>query len=257
MSSKRLSLAFYPLETSKFCNQIYKTTLAKLITGAFGLILLWNLYACGGADSGAANDPRGNLLGKTWGLPKIVEKEVDGKIVRDTQAHTIPYFAFIDQDSAEVNSETVKNKVYVADFFFTSCPTICPKVKKNTKKVYEAFKSNPDFILLSHSIDPQHDTVGRLAWYATKLKIDSKQWHLLTGDKEAIYTIAKAYLASALEDQSAPGGFDHSGGLTLVDRWSRIRGVYDGLDPKKVDQLIEAIPVLLQETSPEDIQALQ
>lgn len=213
------------------------------------------LASCGGGATVTTEQKK--RLANPLGFPKIVEKTENGETVKDTFPHTIREFSFTNQDSNEVNSALVKNKVYIADFFFTSCPTICPKVKKQMKRVYKAFKDEKDFQIISHSIDTKYDTIGRLAWYAEKFKISSDSWHLVTGDKKEIYDISYDYLASALEDKSAPGGFDHSGGLTLIDRWSRVRHVYDGLDPEKVDQLIQDIPVLLRETSPDDMYKLR
>lgn len=175
-----------------------------------------------------------------------VERDENGKKVVDTIYHSIPDFSLINQDSNLVDQNTVKGKVYVADFFFTSCPTICPKVRKNLKKVSEHFKGNDNLVILSHSIDAKYDTVGRLAWYAQKMNIDSKQWHLLTGDKTQIYELARKYLISAVEDKNAEGGFDHSSTVTLVDRQRRIRGLYDGLDAEKMEQLIKDIELLFK-----------
>lgn len=180
------------------------------------------------------------------GFDKLVEREVDGQIVVDTLDHSIPDFTFINQDSTIVTEKTVAGKVYLADIFFTSCPTICPRVKKNVKVVYDQFKDHPDFAILSHSMDTKYDTVGRLAWYADKLNIDSDHWHLLTGDKEAIFSIAQEYYIAALESEDAPGGFDHSGAIALVDRKRRIRGLYDGTDPEKMKALAEDLAYLLK-----------
>ncbi|CAA6800426.1 MAG: Electron transport protein sco1/senc [uncultured Aureispira sp.] len=180
-----------------------------------------------------------------FGVKLPITKEVNGKTVVDSLEHTIPPFSFVDQDSAIVTEKTVEGKVYLADFFFTSCFTICPKVKKNMKKAYKAFKGRSDFAILSHSIDTRHDTVGRLAWYANKFDISSDTWHLLTGDKEAIYKIAYDYYVTALESADAPGGFDHSGAVVLVDKKRRIRGMYDGTDPERMKQLVKDTQLLL------------
>lgn len=180
-----------------------------------------------------------------YGVKLPIEKEVNGKTVIDSLDHIIPPFTFVNQDSSTVTEKTVEGKIYLADFFFTSCFTICPKVKKNMKKVYEVFKDRPDFVILSHSIDTRHDTVGRLAWYANKFDINSDTWHLLTGEKEAIYKIAYDYYITALESDDAPGGFDHSGAVVLLDRKRRIRGMYDGTDPERMKQLIKDTQLLL------------
>ncbi|MBC5992364.1 SCO family protein [Pontibacter cellulosilyticus] len=182
-----------------------------------------------------------------YGEREPVERTVDGKTVVDTVYHTIPDFAFVNQDSQRVTQETVAGKVYITDFFFTSCPTICPKMKSQMLRVYEAYKDNPNVVLLSHSIDPTHDTVAVLKDYADRLGIETNKWHLLTGDKDSIYAIAEEYLAAAQEDAGAAGGFSHSGDFYLIDQQRRIRGHYNGTSEKDVDRLIKDIPVLLNE----------
>lgn len=179
------------------------------------------------------------------GFKTLETKIVDGKQVVDSIDHTIPNFSFINQDSASITEAIIDNKVYIVDFFFTSCPTICPKVKKQVKRVYAVYKDNPNFTILSHSIDTKYDTVGRLAWYADKFKIETPAWHLLTGTEEEIFRMSKEYYIAALADEEAPGGFDHSGAVALVDRNKKIRGLYDGTDPEKIDVLIKDIQLLL------------
>lgn len=208
------------------------------------IILFFALVATGIASCTPAKDSKASGL-PVLGHRPLVEKEVNGKTVIDTLEHIVKPFSFVDQDSTVITNETVAGKVYLVDFFFTSCPTICPKVKKNMKKVYEVYKDRPDFQILSHSIDVKYDTVGRLAWYADKFNIESKTWHLLTGDKEKIYEMSYEYLITALENDEAPGGFDHSGAVALMDRKHRIRGLYDGTDPVKMQDLIRDIDLLM------------
>ncbi|MBA9075844.1 MULTISPECIES: SCO family protein [Rufibacter] len=178
--------------------------------------------------------------------PKVTM--VDGQPKVDTVYHSIPDFAFLDQDSQMVTPQTVANKIYVADFFFTSCPSICPKMKSQMLRVYEKYKDNPRVALLSHSIDPTHDTVAVLREYADRLGVSSKTWHFLTGDKDTILDLAqKHYLTSALESNEAPGGFEHSGAFLLIDEKRRIRGHYDGTNEQEVDKLMQDMELLLQE----------
>ena len=210
----------------------------RLIANCSIVLLLFTAVAC--------QQTKGDSGLPIIGFKTLVERQVDGKTVVDSLDHTIPDFAFVDQDNSPITQETVKGKIYLADFFFTSCPTICPKVKKNMKKVYTKFKDRPDFLILSHSIDTKYDTVGRLAWYANKFDIESSTWHLLTGDKAALYDIAAEYYIAALESPDAPGGFDHSGLVALVDRQRRIRGLYDGTDPEKMKELEEDLALLFQ-----------
>ena len=182
------------------------------------------------------------------GRRDIQKKEVDGKIIIDTLYHTIQSFAFVDQDSAVITNETYKDKIYVSDFFFTTCPTICPIMKTQMLRVYEEFEDIEEVAFLSHSIDPKHDTVAVLHEFAERLGVKSSKWHFVTGEKEAIYEIAQnSYMSVAAEDNEAPGGYIHSGKFLLVDKSGRIRGAYDGTVPEDVDELIRDIRVLLNE----------
>ena len=124
----------------------------------------------------------------------------------DTIYHTIPDFSFIDQDSNLLDQSFLEGKVYVTDFFFTSCPSICPRMKAQMLRVSEAFGDRSDFALLSHSIDPEYDTPIVLKTYASKLQGVSPNWRFLTGKKSEIYEIANDYLVSVAEDPDAPGG---------------------------------------------------
>jgi len=177
------------------------------------------------------------------------EKTVAGEVVQDTVYHTIADFSFINQEGDTVTNASVDGKVYVADFFFTTCPTICPIMKKEMLRVYEKFGNNPDFKILSHSIDPVHDTQEVLNDYAEKLGIENAEtWNFLTGDQEKIYEIGQtSYLTTAMADQQEPGGFLHSGAFLLVDQQGHIRGVYDGTKSDQVDRLLADIPKLLSE----------
>lgn len=177
-------------------------------------------------------------------LPILGDREVIGG---DTIFHTIPPFSFMDQDSIVVNNETLSGKAYVADFFFISCPTICPKVKKQMLRVYETFLQEPGLILLSHTIDIRHDTIPRLKRFSADLGVDGRKWHFVTGDEDSIYAIADDYFSVAIKDDSAPGGFDHSGRLILVDGRGRVRSFCDGTDPASVDQFMDDIRCLLLE----------
>lgn len=157
----------------------------------------------------------------------------------------IPPFAFVDQDSAAVTNATFADGVYVADFFFTSCPTICPKVKKQMLRLHERYADVPQFSLLSHTIDVKYDTVGRLKQYAEGLGVTDKKWRFVTGEKEDIYGIAKNYMSVVIEDAEAPGGFDHSGWLLLVDRQGHIRSFCNGTEEKEVTAFMKDIDWLL------------
>ncbi len=161
--------------------------------------------------------------------------------------HTIRPFSFINQDSQIVNNATFKDKIYVSDFFFIHCPTICPKVKANMKYMYDELKDNDDVVLLSHSIDTKYDTIPALKEYARKLQVDSKRWHFVTGDRKEIHGIAEDYVSSAKEDASAPGGFDHSGYLVLVDKKGHVRSFARGTEREETERMLEDINKLLAE----------
>lgn len=178
-------------------------------------------------------------------LPILGTREVVGT---DSVYHVIAPFQFVDQDSALVTSETVAGKIYVADFFFTSCRTICPIMKTQMLRVYEATADMPDVLLISHTIDPEWDTVALLHDYAERLGVESRRWHFVTGVKDSIYKIAQtSYYATAMEDRSEPDGFIHSGAFLLIDRKGRIRGKYDGTREEEVNQLVSDIKRLRRE----------
>ena len=181
------------------------------------------------------------------GEPTITSHEENGKLVADTLYSTIPAFSFMNQDGKVVTNKTFDGGIYVSDFFFTTCPTICPKMKAELLRVYDAFKNEPRVKILSHTIDPEHDSVEVLHEYAGRLQVSSDKWNFVTGNKDSIYTMAEYYLSTAEEAPNEPGGFIHSGALVLIDQQKHIRGVYDGTKPEEVDQLIKDIPLLLGE----------
>ncbi|RDB03815.1 SCO family protein [Runella aurantiaca] len=186
-------------------------------------------------------------------LPILGEREtttriVDGKEVVDTLYHTIPDFKFVSQNGDTVTAQNFKDKIYVADFFFTTCPTICPVMKKQMLKVYEKIKGQNDVAILSHTIDPDHDTPAVLKEYATDLGVTGNQWLFVTGNREKIYEIGeKKYLVVAGADSTAPGGYIHSGAFVLVDKEKHVRGMYNGTDDEATKRLISDIERLQEE----------
>lgn len=182
------------------------------------------------------------------GRHDYVEKTVNEQTIVDTLYHKVADFQFVDQDSSIITPTTFEDKIYVTDFFFTSCPTICPVMKTQMLRVYEAYKDNDEVALLSHTIDPQYDTVALLHDYAERLGVSSDKWHFVTGEKDKIYEMGlKSYMVTAMEDEEEPGGFIHSGAFILVDKEKHIRGMYDGTQPDQVDLLIKDIKKLLDE----------
>lgn len=182
---------------------------------------------------------------KESALPIYGEREFNGK---DTVYHTIAPFAFLDQDSVLVTNDTFKGKMYVADFFFTSCRTICPIMKTQMKRVYDATVNDSDVLLLSHTIDPRHDNVETLHDYSRMLEVTSDRWHFVTGEKDSIYKMAQtSYFVTAQEARQEPDGFIHSGAFMLIDKKQRIRGKYDGTKEADVNRLLKDIERLRNE----------
>ena len=185
-----------------------------------------------------------------YGRPDIIENKTDNGISYDTIPHSVEDFQFLNQDSMIVSNLTFSNSIYIADFFFTTCPTICPVMKNNMIKVYEKYIDNSKVKYLSHTINPLYDNVEILSKYSDRLGVDSDTWHFVTGDLDEIYDIAKSsYMVTAIEDKNEPGGFLHSGVFLLVDNNRNIRGVYDGTDMSEVNRLINDIEVLLETIS--------
>lgn len=161
--------------------------------------------------------------------------------------HPVSAFTLYDQMGDTITGANFEDKIRVVDFFFTSCPTICPKVQAQMQRIYDAFPNEPSLKFISHSIDTKHDTIARLAEYAQGLGIENNErWHFLTGEKDEIFGLADDYFNIVVEDESAPGGLDHSGRIVLVDKKGYIRSFANGSDPKAVDLLIKNIGILLK-----------
>ena len=174
-------------------------------------------------------------------------KDSGTKTLEKYNQKPLPEFEFMDQDSQMVNMGTVKGKVHVMDFFFTSCPTICPVMKSNMLTVYEEFEGDERVVMVSHSIDTRNDSVPVLKDYAERLEVGPPLWHFVTGEKENIMGIARDYMVTALDDSLAPGGYAHSGHLVLFDENHDIRGFFDGTSKEETQQLIAAMRELLEE----------
>lgn len=180
-------------------------------------------------------------------LPYLGHHQADAK--GDSLYHSIPDFVFINEQGDTITQKITEGKVYVSDFFFSTCPTICPIMKSQMLRVYEKYADNDDFIILSHSINPRYDTPEVLKSYKEKLGVDSPKWQFLTGTETNVYDLAQNhYLTSALEDSTAieEGGFIHSGAFVLVDKNKHIRGIYDGTKGKEVDKLLNDIDKLIE-----------
>ncbi|MGQ0827214.1 MAG: SCO family protein [Bacteroidota bacterium] len=182
-------------------------------------------------------------------LPIYGEKSYESKNGKtDTAYHTIPNFSFTNQDGQTVTEKHFEGSVYVTDFFFTTCHSICPVMSSQMERVNAAFKNNTEVKFLSHTVDPEIDTVKQLKAYAIKYNADSKQWMFVTGDKKKLYGIARAgYLLNAEQGDGGPDDFIHTQNFALIDKDKRIRGFYDGTDSLEINQLIKDIDLLLKE----------
>ena len=185
---------------------------------------------------------------KKYNLPIFGNKEFDASIDQDTLYHVIPKWSFFNQNGNSKSSKDFKNKVRLVDFFFTSCPTICPKMTVNMKKIQQLINTDclNNIELLSFTVDPLRDSVEKLKEYCTTYNVDSKNWNMLTGDQNSIYELGvNGFLVPNQEDALAPGGFLHSEKMILIDKKNRIRGYYDGTDSLNIPIIVQHIKSLL------------
>ena len=181
-------------------------------------------------------------------LPILGMKQAEPTTPADTLPDPIPSFRLTNQDGQTITNQTFAGKVYVTDFFFATCPSICPKMQSELLRVYEQFKGNPNVLFLSHTIDPAHDSIPVLRDYAERLGIpDASRWHFATAPHDTVFALARAYMTGAEVDKGVVGGYAHSGTFALVDSKRRIRGLYDGMEKSEVDRLIRELPLLLKE----------
>jgi protein SCO1/2 len=169
----------------------------------------------------------------------------------DTIMHTIPDIALTNQDSQIFRVSALRDKIIIADFFFTSCPSICPKVKKQMLRIYDRYKDDDRIVMISHTIDQRHDSVTVLKRYAHNLGVDTEKWKFVTGEKDSIFHLADQYFVSVVEDPSAPMGYDHSGRIILVDPQRHVRGFCEGTEAESVTAFFATVDVLLKEESAE------
>ncbi|MGB4400301.1 MAG: SCO family protein [Daejeonella sp.] len=195
----------------------------------------------------ACTEPSDNRL-PILGERAPVERIVDGKTIVDTVYQTIPAFSYLNQDSVRISDKDFDNKIYVADFFFTSCNSICPIMHRNMMEVYKKYKDNPHVKILSHSIDVKYDVPSRLKTYANKLGVENDKWAFVHGSRDSIFGVAaKSYLVAAYEDEADPQGLVHQGWFVLIDTKKQIRGAYDGTKEDQVQQMMLDMDRLLEE----------
>jgi len=201
----------------------------------FALAFIITLLACFTAcDSVVSSEP----------LPILGNKEV---VNGETVYHTIRDWTFVNQDSVTLSNKSLSDHIYISDVFFTSCPTICPKVMKQMLVLYDEFENDEMVKMVSFTIDPKRDDVERLKLYSSNLGVSSDKWHFLTGDKDNIYDVADDYFIVAHPDSDAPGGFDHSGKIILTDKQGRVRAFAEGTDPETIPPFIKAVKRLIKE----------
>ena len=188
------------------------------------------------------------------GPREIQSKIVDGRQVNDTVYHTISGFSLLSQDSSQVSDSIFRGKIHIADFFFTTCGTICPKMSNEMMRVQHAFEKDSDVVIVSYTVDPTHDIPSILKEYADKHKAIKNKWFFLTGNKKTIYDLGRnSYLLAVGVGDGGADDFLHSEMFVLVDKEGRIRGgkdkrgnmlTYDGTNILDVNRLIEDIAVL-------------
>lgn len=181
--------------------------------------------------------------------PNMVSNElVDSTIQEVRKYHTISDFKLYNQNGDTITQDFYDGKIYVADFFFTTCQTICPIMTDHMLKIQEKLKDDPDVLLLSHTVIPNADSVPQLKKYAIEKGVNDAKWNLVTGDKKQIYDLArKSYLAAKSEGDAGPFDMIHTENFVLVDKEKRIRGFYDGTSPEAIDDLLHDIKILKEE----------
>ena len=218
--------------------------------GGFFIFCLIALGACNNATNSNMVQNKDSIVA----LPFFNQPDWTPEWIGETDSaykniHVIPSFSFLDQNGIVVDENLVNGKIYVANFFFTKCRNICPKMTTNMHLLQEAFKNDTSILLLSHSVTPETDDVKVLNKYALDNKVDAAKWHLLTGDKKAIYGLAKQqYFAGDTVGYYQSGNeFLHTENFILVDQHRRIRGVYNGTLPVEINRIIEDIAILKSE----------
>jgi len=179
-------------------------------------------------------------------LPYFDPKDYSG--IKKEGHHEVPPFSFTDQYGKTVTQQATEGKVYVTDYFFTTCQSICPVMSDQLVHVYQKYKERPDFLILSHTVDPETDTVEQMLDYAKKHGVNDEKWLFLTGTKKDLYALArKGYMLNAEEGDGGQEDFIHTQNFALVDKERHIRGYYDGTDSLEVQRLINDLQLLFND----------
>lgn len=166
-------------------------------------------------------------------------------MAEEGEHYVVPPFSFLDQEGAEITESLVEGKIHVVDFFFTSCPDICPKMNQQMLRIYEEYEQDNEIVILSHTLDPKRDTVEALKAFSEGLGVSSSKWKMLSSpDHDYVFEVCKSYMIAAGPDESIMGGIFHSGKFVLLDQERRVRGFYEGTDEAEVDKLIKDIKSL-------------
>ncbi len=181
--------------------------------------------------------------------PTMVSTElVDSTLQYKKKYHKIADFSFLNQNGKTITQNDYKDKIYVANFFFTTCQTICPIMTNYMTEIQKSILNDNEIMLLSHSVTPEIDTVEQLKRYADKKGVNDNKWNLVTGDKKEIYRLArKSYLAVKENGDGGPFDMVHTENFMLIDKKRQIRGFYDGTDEEDIDRLLKDIAILKQE----------
>lgn len=199
------------------------------------------LFACD------AEIPNPKKLGYQ-GIPTFeTQLDKNGDSVKVEVPFVVPEFKFLNQDSNYVTNADFEGKIYVVDFFFTKCPSICVDLTRSMLRIHDEFKDDDRVALISHSIDYLNDSVSVLKEHAVDLGVEAPKWHFVECDRDQTYAFAKHYMNTAVENEDAPGGYEHSGYLVLTDIDGHLRSYADGTNAEKVDVFIEDIKILLKE----------
>lgn len=227
-----------------FCKKFFmydffkKFRLFFLVMGILSIIIISLFYS--------ALKPKKSL--KIYNPSDVNPELVDSTVQYISKYHTIANFSFTNQNGKTITQKDYEGKIYVADFFFTTCGSICPKMITNLVIVQQEFLTNPKVMLLSHSVLPDTDDVQKLKEYAIKNGVNDKKWNLVTGDKKAIYTMArKSYLAVKLGNPNELYDMVHTENFVLIDTKKRVRGFYDGTNKDEIQRLIADIHFLCKE----------
>ena len=177
----------------------------------------------------------------------VAPELVDTTLQHVKKYHQIADFSLVNQLGDTITQKTFEGRIFVADFFFTTCATICPIMTEHMGQIQRKIKNDPDILLLSHTVTPEIDTVAQLKRYADKKGVIAGKWHLVTGDKKEIYDLARKSYLVAKDQPYSPYDLVHTENFVLIDPQRRIRGFYDGTDPAAIESLLEDIAILKKE----------